>query len=105
MSTPAGAKPDNRTADEFYDDMERLMADLRMMLADKRRAYGTTNLIRFGPMGILIRMGDKMDRLINRFRDGTDAVGGMDADTVEDSWRDLCGYALLGLMEHRRQKE
>jgi len=95
--------PDTRTVDEFARDLEQVLSGFVPFLSAKRRAYGTTNLTRFGPMGIVIRMSDKIDRLVNRFRDGTDAVGGADVDTVLDSWRDLVGYAVLGYMEHIRE--
>lgn len=94
--------PDARTMEQFQQELSNLLVEMQETLTAKRKAYGTTALTRFGPMGILIRMSDKMDRLTNRFRDGSDSVGGMDTDSVEDSWRDLIGYALLGLMEHRR---
>lgn len=96
--------PDTRTMSEFESDLDYVLTEMLGTLVAKRKAYGTTNLTRFGPLGIVIRASDKIDRLANRYREGTDAVGGMDTDTVEDSWRDLAGYALLGLMEHRRNQ-
>jgi hypothetical protein len=95
-------QPDTRTIEEFRAEMQAATEDMVELLATKRLAYGTDNLTRFGSMGILIRMSDKFDRLLHRYRDGLDSVGGMDADTVEDTWMDLVGYALLGLDQHRR---
>jgi len=91
--------PDTRTIQQFTDDLASVAADMVPFLTMKRMAYGTTALTRFGPIGIVIRMSDKLDRVTNRIKDGQDTVGD---DSVEDSWRDLVGYALLGLMEHQR---
>lgn len=87
---------DPRDIEQFR---KRLMYHFRLMtdlLESKRRSYGTTNLIRFGGIGIVIRASDKIDRLANLYRDGGMVSG--DGDSRLDAWRDLIGYGVLGLL-------
>ena len=97
-------KQDTRTEQEFSADVDRALCNIRETLISKRRAYGPGNLTRFGPIGIVIRMSDKIDRLTNRYNSNEDSVGGMDNDTVSDSWMDIAGYAILGLSLHEDVK-
>jgi len=67
----------------------------------KQRDYGRGNLDAFGSYGVLVRSFDKISRLSTLY-------GRMDHEkvhheSVEDSWRDLANYALIGLVEHLRE--
>lgn len=62
----------------------------------KQKAYGPKNISKFGELGCYIRATDKMERLYNYYFNNVDiAVTG---DNAEDSWTDLLGYAMMGLM-------
>lgn len=67
------------------------------LLERKRRDYGPYNLKRFGEKGIVIRLGDKFDRLVNLVVVGKEPAN----EAVEDTWMDVIGYGILGLLEHR----
>lgn len=34
----------------------------------KQQDYGSQNLIKFGPFGVIVRMSDKLERLVNLFK-------------------------------------
>lgn len=82
MTSPA-------TFDEAAHEVAREVADL---IAHKNHDYGKNNILKFGMVGILVRASDKIERLIN-LQDKEPAH-----ETVEDTWSDLAGYALLALM-------
>jgi hypothetical protein len=87
------------TDDErFAQHLDLIFEGMKELLLRKRRAYGTTNLTRFGAIGIVIRASDKIDRLANLHKSG-DPVSA-DGESAEDAWRDLIGYGALGLIHH-----
>ena len=96
MNDPAAAEEDLQ---RFREELTRELTDMVALLMKKRRSYGPHNLVRFGAIGIVIRASDKIDRLANLMKDGT--AESADGDTVEDAWRDLIGYGVLGLLRHK----
>lgn len=76
-------------------------------LEKKQRDYGPHNLTKFGTFGVIVRMGDKMERIVNMSKKagslglayGTDGHKTLDASThnepLADSFLDLANYALI----------
>lgn len=60
----------------------------------KQRDYGHQNIAQFGNHGLCIRMHDKHARLENLRAKGTEPSN----ESVADTWADMLGYALIGLM-------
>lgn len=77
--------------DNFEKNLDALLADVRKTLISKRGDYGTRNLLIFGERGIIVRMGDKMFRLDNLLDKEAP-----ENEPLEDSYRDIAGYAFLG---------
>lgn len=69
------------------------------MLIRKRADYGPFNIKRFGEQGIVIRVSDKIDRLINLITAGREPE--VADETTDDTWRDIAGYALLALIARK----
>jgi hypothetical protein len=73
-------------------------AAMRLSLVDlwcsKQADYGHGNITRFGDLGVIVRMSDKVERLKNLDKTGAAANN----ESVMDSWRDLLGYAVIGMM-------
>ena len=74
-------------------DHHLVAEEIAALLDSKRADYGVDNIKKFGSLGCLIRASDKIERLIN-LRDKP-------ANHKEDTWLDLAGYAVLGLIESR----
>jgi hypothetical protein len=73
-------------------------------LIRKNRDYGDSfskQFAKYGIMSGLIRMDDKMARLTNL---ATGAQANVD-ESVEDTLLDLAGYAILCVVELRKQRE
>lgn len=64
------------------------------LLAAKQHDYGHDNILRFGINGIAVRISDKTARLRNLYRRDAEAKN----EALLDSWNDLFGYSVIGLM-------
>lgn len=79
----------------FQDAMLDVLSDISDTLIKKQLDYGPNAIKRFGLEGIVIRMSDKMERLINLIELKKDPT--VD-ESIEDTLFDLAGYAVIGLM-------
>lgn len=97
----AGLDPKNRI--DFMNLLTYILKDLHSTLLSKNETYGYHNIPKFGQKGVLIRANDKLERLYNIvWLDNTNHVAD---ETVYDTWLDLAGYALLGLMQAIAENE
>lgn len=72
------------------------------ILDRKQQDYGSQNLLKFGPFGVVVRMNDKLERIINLMKKAQMADARADMDGCEafneplaDSFLDLANYALI----------
>lgn len=87
------------TVPEFNGELAQVCEDMRQLLVAKRESYGPFNLAKFGDDGILIRVSDKLERLIHMSRENLETTA-VDESRI-DAWRDIVGYGLLVLMADR----
>jgi hypothetical protein len=73
---------------------EAFKANLVDLWCSKQNDYGHGNILKFGSHGIVVRMSDKIERLKNLEAKGASPAN----ESVMDSWRDLLGYAVIGIM-------
>lgn len=85
--------------EQFEKNLTEAFDEMKALLISKRKAYGPSSLIRFGGMGIAIRASDKIDRLANMYKAGESDSA--DGESIEDAFKDLCGYGVLGLLYAR----
>lgn len=67
--------------------------DVHKLLCSKQADYGHENILAFGDVGICVRMSDKIARIKN-LNGKKNAMN----ESLLDSWLDLLGYAVIGLM-------
>jgi hypothetical protein len=65
----------------------------------KQASYGPHNIGSFGAAGCLIRSNDKIQRLRRHYFLKKDVS--LSDETLEDTWKDLLGYAIMGLVCER----
>jgi len=87
----------------FNEAVYKTAKKIAEMLIKKRLDYGNENLKPFGELGILIRVYDKLSRLKNLLYDNPHMLYDNPHrkpknETVEDTWLDIAGYAILALM-------
>ncbi|MEM0074390.1 MAG: nucleotide modification associated domain-containing protein [Candidatus Micrarchaeaceae archaeon] len=64
----------------------------------KNKDYGSDNILKFGTMGVIVRIGDKINRLNNMFKTGTQEVKD---EKQLDTLMDIFNYAIYGIMLSR----
>lgn len=67
----------------------------------KQASYGPHNIGSFGAAGCLIRANDKIQRLRRHYFLSKNVS--LSDETIEDTWKDMIGYAIMGLVCERKQ--
>ena len=78
---------------------KQVQSDLHVMFGRKNRDYGDA-FTRYGPIGCLIRIEDKLQRLRTIEKNRVEMV--ID-ETIEDTLMDLANYCTLAVMMMRRR--
>ncbi len=76
---------------------KQIVKDNLKVLSRKAKDYGQTNLLLCGEYGIVVRMQDKVSRLLNLLKTGQEPKN----ESIEDSFSDLANYALLAQLLRR----
>lgn len=83
---------------DFELAVTEITEGLAELLVSKQKDYGP-RAIREAPggptLGVLVRAHDKLERLVHLT--GKDSIV---HESIEDSWRDLANYAIIGLLVH-----
>ena len=66
-----------------------------LTLEAKQKDYGPHNLTKFGSCGVVVRMGDKMERIINLAKHPR-AAADVCNEPLSDSFLDMANYSLIG---------
>lgn len=98
-----------KTFDDACDQLAKEVADL---VIKKQRDYGKDNILKYEDfmkqvvgkdyrvgVGVLARLSDKMERLKNLYKKGTEPEN----ESIEDTFHDIIGYAIVALLLLRNQ--
>ena len=94
---PTSSARNKSSNDAFEIDVEFTFDELKDLLLSKHHDYGPTNISRSpgGPVnGLRVRMWDKFARINNLVDSGKDAKH----ESLEDSFKDMANYAIIGLL-------
>ena len=81
----------------FVDDVSEVFAEAINILIGRHADYGPGNIANAYPdplTALIVRMGDKTERIKHLLSKGGDTYG----ERMRDSWLDLANYALIGVM-------
>ena len=98
LSIPLPQKP--AKINGFEEDVFDVAFELANLLIKKHNDYGPSNIAKspYGPVqGLIVRMWDKIARIVNL----TDKKRHAENEPLEDSFKDLANYAIIGLMVQR----
>lgn len=86
--------------EKYYQDaLVDTTTAISHMLIRKHINYGPNNLKRFGLDGIIIRMTDKIERLINlAYHKPVEQINGDAAKSIKRELMDLAGYSIQGIL-------
>jgi hypothetical protein len=95
-----GATTKDPVMDKFISDSWDIIDELGNLLISKQRDYGPGNINNAygGPInGLMVRMGDKWERLKNLLATGDTPQH----ESIEDSFKDLANYCIIAMMVQR----
>ena len=75
----------------------KIAAENVALLDSKHKDYGAGNIAAFGEYGIMVRLSDKMERLKRLLTNAQTPNN----ESIEDTYRDVCNYAIIALMVRR----
>ena len=87
-------------------DLDDILMELKIVMVQKHQDYGPYNIAHApggATNGLLVRMHDKMERLKNLYYNRRDNTPNY--ESIEDSYKDLANYAIIGLLVQRGQWE
>lgn len=87
----AAAAIDGMRSDGDREDVLGLVVET---ICQKQHDYGHGNILWGGIKGLALRMHDKTARIRNLERRGVEAIN----ESLHDSWLDIIGYSLVGIM-------
>lgn len=89
----------------YFDESVREIAkEMSELLILKQKDYGPKNIVQCpvgAETGVLVRVYDKLSRLSNLLKSGAEPNN----ESLEDTWKDIIGYGLIGLMLYRNDFE
>lgn len=85
-------------AKDLEGDIATYLSRAFVIFKERQRKYGSGNIARRGPVGVLVRMDDKLARLDRLFMEGAGDTA--TDESVEDTCLDVANYALILLLCH-----
>ena len=79
----------------FEEACKGVAIEVATTLIEKHKDYGVDNILIFKEQGLVVRLWDKVSRLKNI------VWGSKLPETLEDTWKDMAGYAIIGMMLQR----
>tara|TARA_R110000824_G_scaffold264523_1_gene453366 strand:- start:9127 stop:9450 length:324 start_codon:yes stop_codon:yes gene_type:complete len=88
---------EQRDPDITFEEACKTMAlSVADTVIQKHKDYGVDNILIFKEKGLIVRVWDKISRLKNIVWTGEANI--YVPESLEDTWKDLAGYAIIGLM-------
>ncbi len=87
----------------WEEALDLAWARCREIMVARHQKYGNGNIARLMDRGVVVRLGDKVERLMHAYfesgRTFTEPTSSSeDLDTIEDAWVDTANYAVIALM-------
>ena len=82
-----------------FDEMEKITEEMKALLKRKNEMYGDGNIDEIGEEGIIIRIKEKIERLKHLLTIKENPP----EEPIEDTWKDIIGYGIIGLMVNRKK--
>jgi len=80
---------------EIEKRLLQTMESMYHVFCAKQKDYGRENIARFGLTGVMVRLTDKMERLIHLWKKGALEARN---EPIHDTWLDIALYGVIGLM-------
>ena len=80
--------------DSFEEACKKVALHIADVVIAKQHDYGHDNILAFKEQGLVVRLWDKINRLKNLFWKNSEPKN----ESIEDTFTDIAGYAIIGLM-------
>ena len=80
-------------------ELQNILKEMGTLLKRKNEMYGDENIIKIREEGIIVRLEEKLERLKHLSKIKKDPT----EETIEDTWKDIVGYGLIGIMLRRKR--
>ena len=80
-----------------FEEMEKITSELESLLREKNKMYGDENVVKMGKEGVLFRIEEKIERLKHLMKTNQNP----EKETLEDTWKDIANFGIIGLMLER----
>lgn len=79
------------------------MLELAILFDKKQQDYGSGNISTTGELGVMVRTQDKVSRIRNLLTKEmkNESSEGAQNEPIEDSWKDMANYGVIGLLLRR----
>lgn len=87
----------HKSKQTFNKEVRKLAEEVAQLVVLKQKDYSKDNIVKCPvdpKLGVVIRLNDKLMRLGNLLQ----LKGTPNNETVRDTWVDIIGYGLIGLM-------
>lgn len=81
---------------ELEHHMAEKLCKVFEIFKQKQASYGAENISDFGEKGVIIRMNDKMKRIVKIAYRGE--PNPLDDETIEDTYYDIADYAMIAIL-------
>ena len=78
----------------FEESCRQTALRIAEIVIAKQHDYGHDNILAFRERGVVVRLWDKISRLKNLVWENNDPKN----ESIEDTFTDIAGYAIIGLM-------
>lgn len=85
--------------EELERNWAKLAVELFEIFKQKQASYGPKNISTFGERGVVVRINDKLQRLIRLVWDAKEDP--IDDETISDTYLDLADYGLIAELVRR----
>lgn len=82
---------------EIIQEFVNVLEESALLFAKKQADYGPGNIAKFGEAGLLVRLSDKLERLINLCTSNKQPNN----ESIEDTLKDILNYAAIWLIVRR----
>ena len=104
--TPFTPATDEQLTEAIFNTLEckepqtkrfiKILLDNIRLFDKKQHDYGPMNIAKFSWTGVMIRLSDKLERMINLWnKDETDEA---ECENLIDTWQDIANYGVIGHM-------
>lgn len=85
-------------------EFKEITDEILKVLEDRNERYGDNNLLSYGLLGLIIRISDKLSRIINQISDDSLLTDEEKYSIIEDQLVDISGYSINGLRLMKENK-